>query len=296
MLKSSFTRALHPIGFEGRCIFGDHWNLIPVHVNPEIPHRALSGEPRTLESRNPCSCYQRNSEALASELFFHSEKQDTTGDGWKHLLELIEKAAADQRPEFDPLEDLALEERRQIVTLPSSIAKLKQVRNLNLYDSNLVRIPPEIGDMTNLQIFTPYTSYRLHWFPYEITRCKKLTQTLVSTRALLGNKKHRPPFPELQPGRDSTAGMDLSRLSPDIWGTDAISHCSVCNRSLKEAGLHQVWISLWVAAYDVLPLLVNACSPECILALPAPPKDYAQKPHKGGRGVDQPPPRFGPLV
>lgn len=34
-----------------------------------------------------------------------------------------------------------------------------------LYRSNLVRIPPEIGAMTSLEEFTPYTSYRLHWFP-----------------------------------------------------------------------------------------------------------------------------------
>jgi len=260
--------------------------LIPIRLNPEIPPRALSGEPRTLQSRHPCSCYRRNSGVLASKLFFHREKQDTACDGWNHLLELVEKAAADQQAEFNPLEDLNLEERHQIVTLPSSIAKLKHVRNLNLYDSNVVRIPPEIGEMTSLQIFTPYTSYRLHWFPYEITRCRMLTQTCVSTRALFGNKRDKPPFPRLRPGKNSTDGLDLSHLSPEVWGTDSISYCSICNRSLKDAGLHQVWISLWIAAYDVLPLLVNACSQECILALPVPPKGYMQKPHKGGREVN----------
>ena len=128
---------------------------MPIRINPEIPHRALSGEPRTLESRNPRSCYQRHLKALGSELIFHSEEQDAACDGWKHLLELIEKAAADKRAEFDPLEDLTLEERRQIVTLPSSIARLKHVRNLNLYDSNLVRIPPEIGDMRTFKCSLP---------------------------------------------------------------------------------------------------------------------------------------------
>ncbi|MER7694405.1 hypothetical protein [Streptomyces sp. NPDC097610] len=44
-----------------------------------------------------------------------------------------------------------------------------------LYGSDLVRISPEIGTMTSLEEFTPYTSYRLHWFPYKITRRRKLT-------------------------------------------------------------------------------------------------------------------------
>ena len=65
-----------------------------------------------------------------------------------------------------------------------------------LYRSNLVRIPPEIGMMTSLEEFDPYTSYRL---------------------------------------------------------------------------------------------LVNACSTACIEALPTPPEDYVQTPHRGGPTVEQPP-------
>lgn len=263
--------------------------IIPVRLNPEIPSRALSGGQRTLLSRQPCPCYRKDTGSLGSTVFFHSEKQDLVCDGWKHLLELIEKVAVDEGEEFNPLEDLTLEERRQIVTLPPSIGTLIHVRNFNLYDSALVRIPPEIGDMTSLEVFTPYTSYRLHWFPFEITRCKKLTKSTVSTRALYGNYHFRPPFPELQPDRESIGDLDLGHLSPDIWGADAIIACSVCNRPLKDAGLHQVWISLWVAAYDVLPLLVNACSPDCIRRLPTPPQDYVQGAHKGGLQLKQPP-------
>lgn len=77
------------------------------------------------------------------------------------------------------MEDLSIEERRQIVTLPRSIGTLTHVRNLNLYDNALVRIPPEIGRMASLETFTPCTSYRLHWFPYEIMRCKKLAKITV---------------------------------------------------------------------------------------------------------------------
>jgi hypothetical protein len=40
---------------------------------------------------------------------------------------------------------------------------------------------------------------------------------------------------------------------------------------------------------DVLPLLVHACSSDCIAALPAPPKNYVDHPHHGGSELVQPP-------
>src|SRR4051794_934109 len=92
---------------------------------------------------------------------------------------------------------LGWEKYNQIVVLPPTIAKLKSVKVLSLYRSNLVRIPPEIGEMTSLEEFDPYTSYRLHWLPYEITRCQNLKRSRVSPRALFGNYKYRPPFPRL---------------------------------------------------------------------------------------------------
>ncbi|MEU4090381.1 hypothetical protein [Streptomyces aureus] len=122
-----------------------------------------------------------------------------------------------------------------------------------LYGSNLVRIPPEIGAMTSLEEFTPYTSYRLHWFPYEIPRCRKLTRSTVSTRALFGNYKMRPPFPQLQPSLDSVADLDPGNLDPRHWGATVTHSCSVCDRPIEQSGLHQVWISLRMATY-VLPL------------------------------------------
>jgi hypothetical protein len=156
-----------------------------------------------------------------------------------------------------------------------------------LYGSNLVRIPPEIGAMTNLEEFTPYTSHRLHWFPYELTRCRQLKASTVSTRSLYGNFKIRPPFPPLQPGRASIRDLDILDLHPKVWGTDVIQACSVCDRPIAEAGLYQVWISLSVGS-DALPLLVNACSPACIDHLPTPPDGYVSIPHTGGPGVAQP--------
>ncbi|MEU6449399.1 leucine-rich repeat domain-containing protein [Streptomyces sp. NPDC046979] len=236
--------------------------------------------------QDACSCFDQSRPHPRAGVEFHAERQDTSASGWHHLLELIDEAAADGREEFRPLTGLSQEERRQIITLPPSIAQLTAVKHLVLYGSNLVRIPPEIGAMTSLEEFTHYTSYRLHWLPYEITRCRKLTRSTVSTRALFGNYKLRPPLPRLQPSRGSVADLDLGNLNPRRWGATVIHRCSVCDRPIEQSGLHQVWISLRVAT-DVLPLLVDACSVVCVASLPGSPRDYTPAPHKGGR-VDQP--------
>lgn len=219
---------------------------------------------------------------------FHSDVQDTSAPGWLRLLESVEEAAADGREVFKPLTELTPDQRRQIVTLPSTIAKLTSVKQLVLYRSNLVRLPAEIGAMVSLEEFTPYTSYRLHWFPYELTHCPNLVRSTVSTRAVYGNFKLRPPFPPLAPepfGADRTL---IDGLDPGIRGGTVIRGCSVCGQPFGADGVRQVWISLKVAT-DVLPLLVNACSASCIDALPHPPEDYIRAPHFGGPHLDQPP-------
>lgn len=240
-----------------------------------------------------CNCFdQYKARKKWPKLKFHSERQDIECDGWKRLLDLIETAAEDGREEFAPRSEMSHEEWIQIVTLPATISKLKSVKTLTLYGSHLVRIPQEIGEMTSLMYFDPYTSSRLHWFPYEITRCKNLWGSRVSTRALYGNYKFRPPFPKLQPNLSSTNDLNLDSLQPEIWGSETIKTCSVCDQSLEKYGLYQAWLSLAVAkeplATDVLPLLVNACSEECIRKLPKPADDYVQKLHKGGSNIDQP--------
>ncbi|MGV9269605.1 leucine-rich repeat domain-containing protein [Kitasatospora sp. NPDC003701] len=220
---------------------------------------------------------------------FHPERQDTEAPGWLHLLALIEEAAADGREVFKPLVELSAEERRQVITLPPTIAKLTAVRHLVLYGSNLVRLPPEVGAMESLEEFTPYTSRRLHWFPYELARCPKLVRSTVSTRALYGNFKYRPQFPLLAPTAPDTTRLNPHRLDPGLWGAEAIQSCSVCARLVEPADLQQVWISLLVAT-DVLPLLVNACSQACVDALPAPARGHVATVHRGGPTIVQPPP------
>ena len=109
-------------------------------------------------------------------------------------------------------------ERAQILTLPPTIAKLKAVKSLDLYGSYLVRLPPEVGEMAGLEEFDQYTSYRLHWFPYELTRCRELRESRVSPRAVYGNYKYRPPFPRLDPGADTAPGRkEPGRLPLKRW-------------------------------------------------------------------------------
>jgi hypothetical protein len=240
------------------------------------------GTPDWALTPNPLRCYPK-CDCLSSQhkggkwrdLALHSEIQNTNTQAWKALEAYIQKIATDGSDELNPIRGIGAEKWEQIVTLPRSIGTLRSVKVLSLYGSHLVRIPPEIGEMTNLEEFDPYTSYCLHWLPYEITRCKKLRSSRVSTRALYGNYKYRPPFPRL----------------PSVSAGLAPASCSVCCGPFTADGAYQVWISLKVAT-DVLPLLVHACSRECAQNLPQPPDGYVAGPHQGGVEVKQPPPRF----
>jgi hypothetical protein len=210
----------------------------------------------------------------AGDVRFHAEAQDTECTAWQTMLELVDRTAKKERPVFWPASELEPEDMVRIIELPRSIAKLKSVTHLRLYGSHLVRIPPEIGEMSSLEDLDVYTSHRLHWFPYEITKCTRLRDSRVSTRSLYGNFKYRPPFPPI---------ADIADLPIDTQGP-----CSVCGLALREGSIHLAWISLWVAT-DVLPLLVRACSRECIEQLPTPAEGYVQHPHSGGLSISQPP-------
>lgn len=198
--------------------------------------------------------------------------QDIHSVAWKKLCEYVDKVAQEEREEFSPLEELGQGLFSQIYTLPESISKLKKVKKVWLYGSNLKRIPPEIGQMESLEYFDPYTSYSLHWFPYEITRCKNLKDSKVSTRVLYGNYKNRMGFPDLM-------------NNPVRYSGETV-HCSICDKSMSYEETNQAWISFRVGS-DVLPLLANLCSTECKDKLPKPSEGYIQFPHKGGSVVKQ---------
>lgn len=222
-----------------------------------------------------CDCLKPQFEGSSfGELRFHTEVQNTDCDAWRLLEAQIEKTISDRSKEFAPGVEMQPEMWSQIITLPPSIARLKSVRRLYLYGSHLVRIPVEIGEMADLEEFDAYTSYRLHWLPYEITRCQKLKRSRMSTRALYGNYKYRPPFPRLE--------------SQSVKLNESTVSCSICGQKLSDNMAHQVWISLRIAT-DVLPLLVNACSEECVRRLPTPARGYVDRPHMGGLELQQPP-------
>lgn len=228
----------------------------------------------------PCACLEpQYGNRRFGSLLLHSETVDQQGEAWKCLEELIEVTVKNGSTEFSPGRVMPPKLWKQITTLPVSIAKLTSVKRLYLYGSNLVRLPPEIGAMQNLEELDIYTSYRLHWLPYEVTRCPNLKLSRASTRALYGNFKYRPPFPKL--GNDSAGNRDIVR------------NCSVCNQLLHRESIRQVWITIMVAT-DVFPLLVNACSDECVERLPKPAQGYVDRPHVGGVEVKQPPCGFVP--
>lgn len=259
-------------------------------IEPERVRR--TGDP--IEGRG-CKCFHAGfgpRERRRRLLYLHADSQDTECDAWKRLLDLVEAAAVDGREEFAPLRGWSEAERSQILTLPATVGKLKAVKTLNLYGSYLVRLPPEVGEMASLETFLPYTSYRLHWFPYELTRCRHLRESTVSTRAVYGNYKYRPPFPRVDHGAETGPGRKESeRLPLKRWPRSPTRPCSVCGTPFEDRRRHRVWVSLRVAT-DVLPLLVNACSDECVGRLPAPPDGYVRAPHKGGEQVQQPPPEY----
>lgn len=91
---------------------------------------------------------------------------------------------------------------------------------------------------------------------------------------------------------DAAAGaLDLDDLDPGVWGATAARRCSVCDEPIGPSGPLQVWISR-VVATDVLPLLVNACSQDCVEALPPAAEGHVAGPHKGGPDIVQPTTRF----
>ena len=199
--------------------------------------------------------------------------QDRGSEAWLKLCEYIDELAENGKDEFVPREYLGDELFAQIHTLPETISRLKKVKKIGLYGSALKRIPPEIGEMESLEYFDPYTSYDLHWFPYELTKCKKLKNSRISTKALYGNFKNRMGFPRLNHNPVRYYGETLK--------------CSVCEKEIDYSETDQYWITLKIGT-DVVPLLANVCSADCASTFPTPPKFYMPKAHKGGADLEQP--------
>jgi hypothetical protein len=201
----------------------------------------------------------------------HVDQQDESAPGWKATIDLIRRCAIERADTFEPSAYVPWDDWMSVVVLPAHIADLMAVRTVRLYGSHLRRLPPEIGRMQSLVELDIYTSYSLHWLPYEILRCQGLSDSRMSTRALYGNRKTRLPFPPLRPAVDA--------LTPPT--------CSVCDRSLGDTVPDRLWVTLRVGT-DIVPLLVHSCSHSCTLSIPAPPAGYFERPHKGGGGIGMP--------
>ena len=199
------------------------------------------------------------------------DSQDRTIKVWLDLLSVIDKAEFDIIGELKIENVLNKENWNDLRTLPMEIGKLKKVKHLQLYGTNLQRFPQEIGNLESLEVFTPYTSRGLRWFPYEITRCKNLKSSTVSTRALFGNKKTKKSFPTLQ-------GNPVKYYNGN--------KCSICNTLETDKSFEQYWITLWVGS-DALPLLAIICSNVCFQKLPEPLEGHFPKPHKGGDPIKE---------
>lgn len=249
----------------------------------EARSKTFSVDSSTLEAaqrvvrEGHCVCLaSRTKKGTPSVPNLHINAQDVTASGWRLLLESIASACAESASVLEPLAMIPGDQWSKVITLPSSISELKTVTTLRLYGSHLRRLPPDMGRMMALSNLDVYTSYSLHWFPYEITRCSALSDSRVSTRALYGNIKTRLPFPRLVGPVDA--------LMPQT--------CSVCDGPFGESGLQVLWTTQRVAT-DVVPLLVYSCSPECTSNIPDAPAGYHPRPHRGGGGVGMPDSDFG---
>ena len=213
-------------------------------------------------------------QTCALPILDYSKYQDKESKAWKELLDYIDEVATEEIEDFDPRIGIGFENFKEIIVLPKSIKKLKKVKRMWLYGSSLKLIPPEIGEMESLELFDPYTSYDLKWFPYEITNCKKLRASRISTRALLGNYKNRKPFPSLEENLIKYSGEQLN--------------CSICKKEISYSTTNQMWITINVGT-DPIPMLINLCSNECGEKLPLGEGNYLEFAHKGGKDLKQPP-------
>lgn len=199
--------------------------------------------------------------------------QNKASKAWHKLCEYVDLIADQGSEEFVPREYLGNELMEEVFELPSSISKLTNVTKMGLYGSNITNLPPEIGQMKKLEYFDPYTSYNLHWFPYEILRCSNLKDSRISARALYGNFKNRLEFPSLE--------------HEVILYSESPFKCSVCDSIIKSDKIDQFWVTQRIGT-DVVPLLATVCSQSCKDKLPKAPEGYILDPHKGGPDLEQP--------
>jgi hypothetical protein len=251
-----------------RFIFGEPKRGKPLPVIRIDPVTLAAA--KRVERSGHCSCLSsRGKKGTPSVPNLHAEMQDTSAPGWLALRALIDDSRT--AAVIEPSATMPADQWSDVITLPPEVKFLAAVSELRLYGSHLRRLPPEIGRLSALCNLDIYTSYSLHWLPYEVTRCARLRNTRMSTRALYGNVKTRLPFPRLS--------GPLEVLQPQT--------CSVCDKPFGERGATPFWTTQRIGT-DVTPLLAHSCSSECTARIPDAPEGYHARPHKGGGGVGMP--------
>jgi uncharacterized protein (TIGR02996 family) len=237
--------------------------------------------------KSAVSCIQcmPNPGDVSSPSYFHLEPQDRKSSGWMRLLELIDEAVADGRETFDASHGMTAKQIMEIRTLPESVAKLKKVRNFYFTNSYLIRLPAEIGEMTELEKLDLSHAARLHWFPYELTKCRKLKRLICQSTHLYG---YTGQFPSLDVGSDVSLGrkeMETLHVNGVDRKPDRI--CSLCFSTFEDRRRYRFWTTLRFAG-EPLPFLVNSCSELCLARLPESPTTFPQRPHRGGPNISYP--------
>jgi hypothetical protein len=240
--------------------------------------RLFSVDPATkaavgrITRRDHCACLAvRTKKGVPLVPNMHAEAQDESVVGWAQITNLIERLARTGTALLEPSAHIPREDWMRVITLPPVLISLTQVKEVRLYGSHLRRLPPEIGRMSSLRELDIYTSYSLHWLPYEVTRCVHLSASRMSTRALYGNTKTRLPFPRLS--------RPMEALLPTT--------CSVCDQPFGERTPQPFWTTQRVGT-DYVPLLIHGCSSACIDSVPSAPSGFFERPHKGGGGIGMP--------
>jgi len=80
--------------------------------------------------RCACFVFQNRKRKLPR---LHTEVQDTESEAWARVCENIDSARRTGQPVLEPLAGLSGTQRSHIVTLPSSVSSLPQVKELRLY-------------------------------------------------------------------------------------------------------------------------------------------------------------------
>ena len=242
------------------------------------PSRLFSVDPATkaaigrITRREHCACLAvRTKKGTPTVPNMHVEARDQTAAGWGQVTDLIERLAQTSAPILEPSAHIPWEDWMRVITLPPQVASLTHLVEIRLCGSHLRRLPPDIGCMTSLRELDIYTSYSLHWLPYEVTRCANLGASRMSTCALYGNRKTRLPFPRLS--------RPIDVLLP--------ATCSVCDRSFDERTPQPWWTTQRIGT-DYVPLLLHSCSIACTDSVPSAPPGFFERPHQGGGGVGMP--------